>query len=368
MTGWRLGYCAAPPQLADVLRKLQEPQVSCPSAISQHAAEAVLRGPRDEFDAMRAAYRERRDRAVETAAAHGLDVFRTQGTFYMLVDIARLGAPGARVHAAAARRVPRRGRAGRGLRARRRRARPHLVRGRAGRPGRGHGAGSPGRSRPSRRDGRLRCSSTCGARRDELVDFARELVATPSPNPPGDERAVAALVVEQAARARRHADRDGGVERGATEPARARGRLRRPHADPLRPPRHEAARRSRRVAPRPVRRDRRGRRAPRRRLRRHEGRRRGDGVRARRAPGVRPRIRRGHARADGRRGGRLPLRAASGSPSRAGSPATRRCSASRAGSSASGRRSTPSRAAPRSSRCGCAGPRCTRASPTGCRP
>src|SRR5262245_59433387 len=31
-------------------------------------------------------------------------------------------------------------------------------------------------------------------RRDELVDFARELVATPSPNPPGDERAVAALV------------------------------------------------------------------------------------------------------------------------------------------------------------------------------
>ena len=31
-------------------------------------------------------------------------------------------------------------------------------------------------------------------RRDELVDFARALVATPSPNPPGDERAVAALV------------------------------------------------------------------------------------------------------------------------------------------------------------------------------
>jgi acetylornithine deacetylase len=32
-------------------------------------------------------------------------------------------------------------------------------------------------------------------RRGELVEFARELVATPSPNPPGDERAVAALVV-----------------------------------------------------------------------------------------------------------------------------------------------------------------------------
>jgi len=91
MTGWRLGYCAAPPALADVLRKLQEPQVSCPSAVSQKAAEAALRGPRDEIDAMRAAYRERRDRAVETAAALGLDAFRTQGTFYMLVDVARAG-------------------------------------------------------------------------------------------------------------------------------------------------------------------------------------------------------------------------------------------------------------------------------------
>jgi aspartate/methionine/tyrosine aminotransferase len=91
MTGWRVGYCAAPPELAAVLRKLQEPEVSCPSAISQKAAEAALRGPRDEIDAMRLAYRERRDRAVETAAGLGLDVFRTQGTFYMLVDIAPSG-------------------------------------------------------------------------------------------------------------------------------------------------------------------------------------------------------------------------------------------------------------------------------------
>ena len=91
MTGWRVGYCAAPPRLADVLRKLQEPQVSCPSAISQHAAQAALRGPRDEFDAMRAAYRERRDRAVDAASACHLGAFRTQGTFYMLVDVAPSG-------------------------------------------------------------------------------------------------------------------------------------------------------------------------------------------------------------------------------------------------------------------------------------
>ena len=87
MTGWRVGYCAAPPHLAAMLRKLQEPQVSCPSAISQKAAEAALRGPHEEIEAMRLAYRARRDRAVAVAAEIGLDVFRTEGTFYMLVDV-----------------------------------------------------------------------------------------------------------------------------------------------------------------------------------------------------------------------------------------------------------------------------------------
>jgi aspartate/methionine/tyrosine aminotransferase len=91
MTGWRIGYCAAPPELAETLRKLQEPQVSCPSAISQKAAEAALTGARDEIEAMRAAYRLRRDRAVAVATEVGLDVFRTQGTFYMLVNVSASG-------------------------------------------------------------------------------------------------------------------------------------------------------------------------------------------------------------------------------------------------------------------------------------
>jgi aspartate/methionine/tyrosine aminotransferase len=87
MTGWRIGYLAAPRVLADAVRKLQEPQVSCPSAISQKAAEAALLGPHDEIDAMIAAYRARRDGAWSAIGRHGLSAFRTQGTFYMLLDI-----------------------------------------------------------------------------------------------------------------------------------------------------------------------------------------------------------------------------------------------------------------------------------------
>ena len=91
MTGWRVGYLVAPPALAQILRTLQEPQVSCPSTISQKAAEAALTGPREPIEAMRSAYVENRDSAWTRLLELGLEGFRTQGTFYMLVDIAMSG-------------------------------------------------------------------------------------------------------------------------------------------------------------------------------------------------------------------------------------------------------------------------------------
>ena len=91
MTGWRVGYVVAPPALAQILRTLQEPQVSCPSTISQNAAEAALTGPREPIEAMRSAYVENRDSAWTRLLDLGLEGFRTQGTFYMLIDIAKSG-------------------------------------------------------------------------------------------------------------------------------------------------------------------------------------------------------------------------------------------------------------------------------------
>ena len=91
MTGWRVGYVVAPPALAQILRTLQEPQVSCPSTISQKAAEAALTGPREPIEAMRSAYVENRDSAWTRLLELGLEGFRTQGTFYMLIDIANSG-------------------------------------------------------------------------------------------------------------------------------------------------------------------------------------------------------------------------------------------------------------------------------------
>ncbi|MER6007623.1 aminotransferase class I/II-fold pyridoxal phosphate-dependent enzyme [Nonomuraea angiospora] len=61
MTGWRIGYLAAPPSLAEIITRLQEPMVSCISTPGQYAALAALTGPQDEQHAMVATYRANRD-------------------------------------------------------------------------------------------------------------------------------------------------------------------------------------------------------------------------------------------------------------------------------------------------------------------
>ena len=87
MTGWRVGYAAAPTSVADLMRKLQEPQVSCPSTVSQKAAEAALLGPREPIRAMLDAYRRRRRVALAAAREAGLDFVAPAGTMYMLVEV-----------------------------------------------------------------------------------------------------------------------------------------------------------------------------------------------------------------------------------------------------------------------------------------
>ena len=94
MTGWRVGYAVAPPALAQILRTLQEPQVSCPSTISQKAAEAALTGPREPIDRMLASYRKRRDICLERFTRFGLRAVPSDGTLYMMVNIEESGLDG----------------------------------------------------------------------------------------------------------------------------------------------------------------------------------------------------------------------------------------------------------------------------------
>ena len=87
MTGWRIGFVIAPPAVAALVTKLQEPLVSCASAVSQVAAEAALRGPQDAMRAMVAAYRARRDVVMKALEPGDLLSAHPAGAFYALVDV-----------------------------------------------------------------------------------------------------------------------------------------------------------------------------------------------------------------------------------------------------------------------------------------
>ena len=90
MTGWRLGYAVASGEVAALLAKIQEPLVSCASAVTQKAAEAALRVPREGQEATCRAYRARRDRVVEILEPAGLLAAVPRGAFYALVDLSGL--------------------------------------------------------------------------------------------------------------------------------------------------------------------------------------------------------------------------------------------------------------------------------------
>ena len=88
MTGWRIGYCAAPLWLAKGVTKLQGQYTSGASSIAQKAAEAAYTGPQDCVAEMCAAFRRRRDLVVKLASAiPGLKVNRPEGAFYLFPEV-----------------------------------------------------------------------------------------------------------------------------------------------------------------------------------------------------------------------------------------------------------------------------------------
>lgn len=91
MTGWRIGYCAAPEAVAKAVTKLQGQYTSGASSIAQKAAEAAYRGPQDCVAEMCAAFRRRRDLVVELASKiPGFRVNVPQGAFYLFPEVSAL--------------------------------------------------------------------------------------------------------------------------------------------------------------------------------------------------------------------------------------------------------------------------------------
>ena len=88
MTGWRIGYSAAPLWLAKAVNKLQGQYTSNASSIAQKAAEAAYTGSQECVKEMNKAFERRRNLVVELASAiPGLKVNRPTGAFYLFPEV-----------------------------------------------------------------------------------------------------------------------------------------------------------------------------------------------------------------------------------------------------------------------------------------
>ena len=84
MTGWRIGFMAAPQWIIKGCNKLQGQYTSGPSSVSQKAAEAAYLQSQQCVELMRQAFERRRDLIVELARRiPGLEVNRPDGAFYL---------------------------------------------------------------------------------------------------------------------------------------------------------------------------------------------------------------------------------------------------------------------------------------------
>lgn len=88
MTGWRIGYIAAPEAIAKAVTKLQGQSTSGVSSIAQKAAEAAYNGSQECIEDMRKAFERRRDLIVELAKdVPGWQVNRPDGAFYLFPKV-----------------------------------------------------------------------------------------------------------------------------------------------------------------------------------------------------------------------------------------------------------------------------------------
>jgi aspartate/methionine/tyrosine aminotransferase len=88
MTGWRIGYSAAPENIASAINTIQSHTTSNASSISQHAAIEAVSGPQYVIDKMIMEYQKRRDYLFnEINSVKGITCHKPEGAFYLFPNV-----------------------------------------------------------------------------------------------------------------------------------------------------------------------------------------------------------------------------------------------------------------------------------------
>jgi aminotransferase len=91
LTGWRIGWCLAPPDLTGAIRKVHDFLTVGAPAPLQEAAATALSFPREYYTRLADDYRKRRDFLVPALETAGFRTFPPRGAYYVMTDISGFG-------------------------------------------------------------------------------------------------------------------------------------------------------------------------------------------------------------------------------------------------------------------------------------
>lgn len=91
MTGWRIGYLCAPPEICDAAFRIHQYIMMCASRVGQIAALAALRRGSEDMRSMVEEYRLRRNMFVKDLNRIGLNCHKPRGAFYAFPSIEGTG-------------------------------------------------------------------------------------------------------------------------------------------------------------------------------------------------------------------------------------------------------------------------------------
>jgi len=91
VTGWRVGYCIASPEITSAIRKVHDFLTVGAAAPLQSAGAYALSLPAEYYDRLQANYRARRDLLLPVLEQAGFGVFRPDGAYYIMTDISAFG-------------------------------------------------------------------------------------------------------------------------------------------------------------------------------------------------------------------------------------------------------------------------------------
>ncbi|MET3506967.1 aminotransferase [Halalkalibacter oceani] len=91
MTGWRLGYVLAPPDLLAAMLKIHQYSLMCAPTMAQYGALEAMQSGMDDVEKMKQSYKQRRNFIVKSFAEIGLSCHTPGGAFYAFPSIASTG-------------------------------------------------------------------------------------------------------------------------------------------------------------------------------------------------------------------------------------------------------------------------------------